>query len=320
MALRGKGLVLEEPCVVAVDRRSGDVVEMGHRALELVSGDARRFDLVRPVQGGKVSDAPRAQRMVARMVRPHGGRFFDRLRVLVAVPAATTSMERRVVREVVERAGASTVELIEHTMSAALGGNLPVHEPVGTMVVDVGAELAEAAILSLGSRVVGASAVLGGATVDDAIADGLRREYGMVVSRSTAEELKLAVSGLHGRARDVVLEARGRTTYDDDAVVALIERDEVQPFVEAHWDAVAEVVRECLVQAPPELGQDLISRGVHLCGGGALLGGLPAALSERFQLPFHVIDDPGRAVISGAGKCLEAMDSLRTLFVDHRTA
>jgi rod shape-determining protein MreB len=316
VVVRGKGLVLDEPAVVAIDRRSGDVIDFGRSALYAAEQRARPVDLVWPVSDGMIGDAARAQRLISRLVRPYAGNLFDRMRVLVTVPASITSMDRRVVRDVIKRAGASVVHLVEHTTAAALGGGLPVHEPVGTMVVDVGAELTEAAILSLGCRVVCASSRTGGSTIDNGIVDAMRRDYGMVVSQVTAEEMKLAVSGLSGSTRDVVLEARGQMAFDGEGVTALVERHEIQPMLDRHHQLASEVIRECLVQAPPELGQDLISRGVHLCGGGALLGGLADALATTFSLPFFVMDEPRHAVIRGASTCLEDMDSLRSLFVD----
>jgi len=307
---------VDEPTVLALRPRSNELLAVGARAIELAASD-ERVQLVRPVQRGAVADSAAAQRILHHLLRPYSGGLMDRARVLVAVPSSTTRAERRAVRDAAKRAGASSVHLIEHVMAAALGADLPVHEPVGTMVVDVGAEVTEAAVLSLGCVVAGASAPVGGATIDGAIKQYLRRDYGMLVSDRTAEGVKRMAGSLRSEA-DGVIEARGTLVLEPGAVTAILERSEVQPALDDVIDAASSVVRECLVQAAPELGQDLISRGVHLVGGGSRLGGLVERLDAEYAIPFRVMDDPEHAVIRGAGKCLEAVDSLRRLFVGEK--
>jgi rod shape-determining protein MreB and related proteins len=316
--VRDRGVVVEEPSVVAVERRSGDVVDAGRSALYLAEESPDRFDLKWPVRHGVAEDAALVQRLVAKLIRPLTGGFMERTRVIVAVPSATSPLERRVVREACKRAGASTVHLIEHVMAAALGGDLPVHEPIGTMVVDVGAGISEAALISVGAIVGSSSVRAGGGDVDRAIKAILRREYGLIITDNTAEHIKLAIGADVGTGQSVMVEARGERAVDGSVMTAILERDEVQSVVDDHIAGAIESVRACLVQAPPELAQDLFSRGVYLSGGGALLGGLASRISSEFALPVHVMVDPDRAVIMGTGKCLEAMESLQKLFIGER--
>ena len=296
-----------------MERRTGEVIDVGRSALHLVERRSE-LDAVWPMRNGVVSDAGVLQRFVTRLMRPYGGSFLDRLHLVVAVPSSSSPIERRSVREAGRRAGASQVHLIEHVMAAALGANLPLHEPVGTMILNVGAGITEAALLSLGCIVASSSVRSGSADIDLAIKNVLRREYAMVISDRTAEDIKLALSGVPANEQ-VMIEARGQMAIDGSTVTAILERDEVQSILDEYVAASVEAVRATLVQAPPELGQDVLSRGVHLAGGGALLGGLAPRLVEAFGVPVHVIDEPERAVINGAGKCLEAKEDLRSLFI-----
>jgi len=300
--------------VVAVDRRSNDVVEVGRTALFRIEREPGSLAEVWPMRNGCVADAELAQRFIARVLRPSGGTFRDRLRVVAAVPAVATPIERRIVREAGKKAGAAEVRLIEHTMAAALGADLPVHEPIGTMILDVGAGVIEAALISLGSVVASSSVRSGSGDVDVDIRSLLKRDYGMVVSDRTSEDIKLALAHAGGREQ-FMIEARGQVILDGSTITAILERDEVQSVVHRHVEVCSEAVRATLVQAPPELAQDVITNGIHLVGGGAQLDGLAEHLSERFKIPVHLVDEPERVVVRGAGKCLEAMDRLRSLFV-----
>lgn len=314
MFVRGSGVVIDEPTVAAVDRRTSEVVEVGQAALQRVDDDDR-LHAVWPVQCGAVADAGVAQRFLTRLLRPCRGSFIERTRVVLTVPSSTTRMERRVARDAVRRAGASNVYLIEQPVAAALGGDLPVHEPVGTMVVVAGAGITEAALLSLGC-VVGVSAVRsGGADVDAAVKLAMRRDYGMSITDRTAEEIKLATNQIGRDQRQVLIEASGRMLADGSMVTALLERDEVQPAVDEYIVRILESVRACLVQAPAELAQDLFTRGINLAGAASLSTGLSDAVSETFGLQARLMEQPAHVAVLGAGKCLEAIERLGSLFV-----
>ncbi len=314
MLVRGLGIVLEEPTVAAVERKSGDVVDVGRSALELAERLPDSIEIAWPMRNGAVADAGLANRFLTRLIRPYKGDFWEKTRLVITVASSTSPIERRSVRDAGKRAGGAQVFLIEHVMAAALGTDLPIHEPVGTMIVDVGAGITEAALLSLGSIVASSGVRSGSADVDIAIKNVLRRDYGIVITAHTAEEIKLAISDVPSEEQ-VMIEARGHATVDGATVTAILEREEVQNILDDYVAASIDAVRATLVQAPPELGQDIILRGVHLAGGGAMLGGLARRLSEEFVLPVHVMPDASRAAVRGAGKCLEAPDTLRDLFL-----
>jgi rod shape-determining protein MreB len=312
--VRGSGLVVDEMCVVGLDVRSGDPIAFGRDAVYRAESDPERVELVWPVRSGAANDELALQQLLTRLIRPHVSGFMERARVVLTVPSCATPFERRSVREATRRAGASSVHLIEHVVAAALGAGLPIHEPVGTCVVDIGAGVTEAALLSLGSVVATSSERSGSVDVDAGIKHVLRRDYGMVISDRTAEHIKLA-AGRAGYEPGQLIEAQGTLAVDGSVMTAILEPDEVQVVMDGYLNASIDAVRACLVQAPPELSQDLITQGIHMSGGGALLGGLAERLANEFGLPVRVIPDPDRVGVVGAGKCLESMDTLRTLFV-----
>lgn len=314
VVVRGAGLIVDELSVVALDRKSGEPVAFGREAVARSEADPDRIEQVWPVRNGAAHDETALHRLLARIIRPQITGMFERARVVITVPSCATPFERRSVREATRRAGASSVHLIAHGIAAALGADLPIHEPVGTCIVDVGAGVTEATLISVGSVVASSSARSGSVDVDSGIKHVLRRDYGMVISDRTAEHIKLAAGRLHA-GEGQLIEARGTLALDGSTMTAILEREEVQDVMDSYLASAIEAVRSCLVQAPPELSQDLITQGLYLCGGGALLGGLADRLAAEFTLPVKVLANPDRVVVNGAGKCLESMDTMKTLFI-----
>lgn len=312
--VRGSGLVVDELSVVAHDRHSGEPVAFGREALARAEADPESIERIWPVRNGAANDEMALHHLLARIIRPQITGMFERARVVITVPSCASPFERRSVREATRRAGASSIHLLEHGVAAALGADLPIHEPVGTCIIDVGAGVTEATLISVGSVVASSSVRSGSVDVDAGIKQVLRREYGMVITDRTAEHIKLAAGRLH-QAEGQLIEARGILALDGSTMTAILERDEVQSVMDSYLASSVEAVRACLIQAPPELSQDLITQGLHLCGGGALLGGLADRLAQEFGLPVRVLANPDRVVVTGAGKCLESMDTLRSLFI-----
>lgn len=312
--VRGHGVVVDEPSVAIVDVRSGDVVEYGNPALNEPADDSGRFEQVSFMRNGAVDSPLVAGQFLSRLIHPYVGRFAERTRMVMCVPSSTTDVERRAIEQVAKKAGASNVYLIEQLMAAALGNDLPVHEPVGTMIVAVGAGTTEVAMLSLGSVVAIGGVRRGSAHLDVEIREMLRREYGMDISRQAAEQVKIALSGLSSDG-SMMIEAAGRQLVDGSAMTAIMSPSEVQPFLDNYLHAVVEATRECLVASPPELAQDLFTRGVYLAGAPAANPKLSARLCDEFGLPIKVMNESATAAVTGAGKCLEALESLRGLFV-----
>jgi rod shape-determining protein MreB len=240
---------------------------------------------------------------------------FHRPRVLICVPSAITEVERRAVKEAARQAGAAEAQLIEQPMAAAIGAGLPIHEPLGNMVVDVGGGTTEVAVISLGGIVALQAIRVGSFDIDASIQTYVRREYGIAIGERTAEEIKLAIGSAYPTEDEVKAEVRGRDLMSGLPKTVILSPEEVRTAIEEQVKAIVDAVIQCLGQAPPELAQDLIMQGINLVGGGGMLRGLDLRIQEETSLPVHLVDAPLECVVLGAGKCLEAFESLRVLFM-----
>jgi rod shape-determining protein MreB len=292
---RGRGIVLNEPTVIALNSRSQDVLAIGHEAWQMIGRTPGYIVAVRPLRQGAITDFDITERMIRLLLQRCGVSRFNRPRVLICVPSAITSVERRAVTEAARRAGASEAFLMEQPMAAAIGAGLQIHEPVGNMVVDVGGGTSECAVISLGGIVAVRALRCGGFDLDSAIQLYVRRVYGIAIGERTAEEVKLAI-GSAG-------------PYEDEV------HAEVRGAIEEQIRQIVSAAVECLGQAPPELAQDIIYQGVHLVGGGSLLRGLAKRLADETAVPVHVVDTPLECVALGAGRCLDSFESLKSLFM-----
>jgi rod shape-determining protein MreB len=235
--------------------------------------------------------------------------------VLICVPSAITHVEQRAVLEAARRAGAAQTFLIEQPMAAAIGAGLPIHEPMGNMVVDVGGGTTEVAVISLGGVVALEALRVGSFDVDAAIQSYVRREYGIAIGERTAEEIKLAIGSAAAVTDEYKAEVRGRDLMSGLPKTIMLVPDEVRGAIEEQVRAICDAVVACLARTPPELAQDLILNGVHLVGGGSMLRGLDRRISKETDLPVHLVDAPLECVVLGAGRCLENFDSLKEMFM-----
>jgi rod shape-determining protein MreB len=235
--------------------------------------------------------------------------------VLICVPSAITEVERRAVKEAARQAGAGDAQLIEQPMAAAIGANLPIHEPLGNMIVDVGGGTTETAVISLGGIVALRAIRVDSFDIDAAIQVYVRREYGIAIGERTAEEIKLAIGSAHPTTDEVKAEVRGRDLMSGLPKTVILSPDEVREAIDEPVSSIVDSVVDCLGSAPPELAQDLIMQGIHLVGGGGMLRGIDTRLAESTHLPVHLVDAPLECVVLGAGKCLEAFESLKVLFM-----
>jgi rod shape-determining protein MreB and related proteins len=270
---------------------------------------------VRPLRQGAITDFDITERMIRLLLQRCGVSRFNRPRVLICVPSAITSVERRAVTEAARRAGASEAFLMEQPMAAAIGAGLQIHEPVGNMVVDVGGGTSESAVISLGGVVAVRALRCGGFDLDSAIQLYVRRVHGIAIGERTAEEVKLAIGSAAPYADEVYAEVRGREVMSGMPRVVKLSPEEVRGAIEEQIRQIVSAAVECLGEAPPELAQDIIFQGIHLVGGGSLLRGLAKRLAIETAVPVHVVDTPLECVALGAGRCLESFDSLRSLFL-----
>jgi rod shape-determining protein MreB len=253
--------------------------------------------------------------MIRLLLQRAGVSRFNRPRVLICVPSAITEVERRAVEEAARGAGANGAYLIEQPMAAAIGAGLPIHEPLGNMVVDVGGGTTETAVISLGGIVALEAIRVGSFDIDASIQTYVRREYGIAVGERTAEEIKLAIGSAWPTDDSVKAEVRGRDLMTGLPKTVILSPEEVREAIEEQVGSIVDSVVKCLGASPPELAQDLISQGIHLVGGGGLLSGLELRLEQETSLPVHLVDAPLECVVLGAGKCLEEFDAVKDLFM-----
>jgi rod shape-determining protein MreB len=312
---RAQGIVLNEPTVIALNIRTQDVLAMGHEAWQMIGRTPGYIQAVRPLRKGAITDFDITQRMIRLLLKRAGVNRFNRPRVLICVPSAITEVERRAVEEAARRAGAAGAYLIEQPMAAAIGAGLPIHEPLGNMVVDVGGGTTETAVISLGGIVALQAIRVGSFDIDAAIQTYVRREYGIAIGERTAEEIKVAIGSASPTADEVKAEVRGRDLMSGLPKTVILAPDEVRRAIDEQVSAIVDSVVQCLGQAPPELAQDLIVQGIHLVGGGGMLSGLDQRLAQETAIPVHLVEAPLECVVLGAGKCLEEFDSLRVMFM-----
>ncbi|GEB53386.1 MULTISPECIES: rod shape-determining protein [Streptomyces] len=307
---RGKGVVLDEPSVVAIDTRTGKVLAVGAEARQAVGRTPGTITATRPLKGGVITDFEATEGMLRHFIRAaRGGRGRGRSpRVVVCVPSGVTGVERRAVLQTAARAGARDVRLIEEPMAAAIGAGLPVHEARGSMVVDVGGGSTEIAIISLGGIVASRSARVAGDALDTAIASYVEREFAMAVGERTAEEIKMALGA------DGLVQVRGRDKNTGMPKVVDLTQDEIREAIEPPLRAMVNAVRDTFDDCPPELYGDVMERGIVLTGGGALLHGLDERLVKETGMPVVVADEPLGCVALGTGRCLEEFDKLDAVF------
>jgi rod shape-determining protein MreB len=312
---RGEGIILNEPTVIAINDRTKDVLAIGSDAWQMIGRTPANIVLSRPLRGGAITDFETTERMIRLIFQRAGISRLSRSRVLICVPSAITHVEQRAVLEAARRAGASQTFLIEQPMAAAIGASLPIHQPLGNMIVDVGGGTSEVAVLSLGGVVALEAVRTGSFDIDAAIQAYVRREYGMAIGERTAEEIKIAIGSAAPTDDEFKAEVRGRDLMSGLAKVIVLTPEEIRDACAEVIDTVMEVVLRALSQTPPELAQDLLSEGAHLVGGGSLLKGFSDRLAKETGVPIHLDEAPLETVVLGAGRCLESFDRLKDMLM-----
>jgi rod shape-determining protein MreB len=311
---RGRGIILNQPTVIALNTRTHDVLAVGNEAWQMIGRTPGYIVAVRPLREGAITDFDITERMIRLLLRRAGVTKFNRPRVLICVPSAITSVERRAVKEAARRAGASSAHLIEQPMAAAIGAGLATHEPIGNMVVDVGGGTAETAVISLGGLVTSRAIRCGGFDMDAAIQQYVRHEYDVAIGERTAEELKLAIGSALPFSDEMKAEVRGREVTTGMPKTVVLTPEEVRYALRDQVELIVATVVDCLGDAPPDLAHDIIYEGIHLVGGGAMLRGLANRLADETDVPVHLVSMPLECVVQGAGMCLDSFDRHRHLF------
>ena len=319
VTLRGKGIVLKEPSVVAINRKTGQIMATGHEAKEMLGRTPEQIKAVRPLKDGVIADFTATQLMLKNLISKVCQRYnVIRPRVVVGVPSGITEVEERAVEESVIQAGAREVYLIEEPMAAAIGANLDVAEPSGNIVVDIGGGTTEVAVISLGGLVVSTSLRVAGDELDDDIVNYIKREMNLAIGETTAEEIKMKIGCAAPLMTDVPMTVRGR-----DLTTGLPKNIEVysSQMLEAMAESVNEIiesVKQTLEKTPPELASDIMEKGIVLAGGGALIQNLDKLLSYKTGMPVYIAENPLDCVVKGTEKTIEDLEKLKTVLINSR--
>ncbi|MFL5735991.1 MAG: rod shape-determining protein [Actinomycetota bacterium] len=311
---QGDGIVLNEPTVVAVNSRTGEVEALGAEAWQMIGGTSGNVIAVRPLRHGVINDFEVTQKMIRVVLRRVGIPRFPKPKVLVCVPSSSTEVERRAVEEAATAAGARGVVLVEEPLAAAIGAGLPIHEPIGNLVVDIGGGNSEMAVVSMGGVVSGRSVPLGGFDLDAAIQTHVRKQYGVAIGETAAEQLKIAIGSAYPVSRYEAARCRGRELATGAPVEVEVSEEEIRQAMSDPVRAIADAARTCLAESPPELTHDVLETGMFLTGGGGLLQGMDMLLSQECEVPVHLTERPLETVVLGAGSMVEHLADYRSSF------
>jgi rod shape-determining protein MreB len=319
VTLRGKGIVLKEPSVVAIDNRTGEIVATGMEAKEMLGRTPEQIKAVRPLKDGVIADFTATQLMLRNILTKVRKKYsVGRPRVVVGVPSGITEVEERAVKESVIQAGAREVYLIEEPMAAAIGANLDVSEPSGSIIVDIGGGTTEVAVVSLGGIVVSHSLRIAGDELDEDIVNYVKRELNLAIGETTAEEVKKEIGCALPLMTEMSKEIRGRDLTTGLPRNVIVTSSQIQVAMAESINEIIEIVKTTLEKTPPELASDIMEKGIVLAGGGALIQNLDKLLSAKTGMPVYVATDPLDCVVKGAGRTLEDLDRLKNVLINSR--
>ena len=319
--MRGKGIVLNEPSVVAIRQEGGPngkttIHAVGHTAKQMLGRVPGNINAIRPMKDGVIADFTVTEQMLKQFIRMASPSrlFAPSPRIIICVPCGSTQVERRAIKESARAAGASEVYLIEEPMAAAIGAGLPVNEAAGSLVVDIGGGTTEVGLISLGGMVYAGSVRVGGDKFDQAIINYIRRNFGMLIGEPTAEMIKKKIGSAFPGSEVMEIEVKGRNIAEGVPRTFTVHSNEILEALSEPLNQIVVAVKNALEKTPPELGADIAEHGLMLTGGGALLRDLDQLLKEETGLPVHVAEEPLNCVVKGCGIALENMDKLRTAF------
>ncbi|ABS34066.1 rod shape-determining protein [Clostridium botulinum] len=309
--IKGKGVVLSEPSVVAINKDVNKVLAVGDEAKQMIGRTPGNIVAIRPLKDGVIADFDVTQIMLKKFIEkvsPKGG--FTNPRIVVCFPSGVTEVEKRAIDEATKSAGAREVVLMEEPMAAAIGAGLPVNEPTGSMIVDIGGGTTEVAIISLGGIVTSKSLRVAGDELDQSIINYIKKEYSLMIGERTAENIKVELGSAYETDEDKTMEIRGRDLITGLPKVITISQKEVREALSEPVISIIEAIKTTLEKTPPELAADIMDKGIMLAGGGALLRGLDQLINEETHMPVHIAESPLDCVAVGAGKALDTIDKI----------
>ncbi len=304
--VRGRGIVLNEPSVVAINTKDGRPLAVGAEAKRMIGRTPGHIQAIRPLKDGVIADFDICEKMLRYFIQRVHTRRWARPRMVICVPSGVTGVEQRAVVDAAEHAGArKPADIIEEPMAAAIGAGLPVHEPGGNMVVDIGGGTTEVAVISLGGIVASESIRIAGDELDESIINYVKKEYSLALGERTAEEIKIALASAHPLEEELYAEVRGRDLVTGLPKTIVVSTEEIREAIEEPVSAIVDAVKVTLDKTPPELAADIMERGIVITGGGALLHGLDARLEAETGMPITIADNPLFSVVIGSGQYLE---------------
>jgi rod shape-determining protein MreB len=317
--VKSQGIVLCEPSVVAIQKNSHSVLAVGEEAKRMLGRTPGNIIAIRPMKDGVIADFEITEDMLRYFIKKiHNRKVFVRPRMVIAIPSGITEVEKRAVKDSAEHAGAREVYLIEEPIAAAIGVGLPIEEPAGNMIIDIGGGTTEIAVISLAGIVFSRSIRIGGDELDEAIIEHLKKTYNLMVGERSAEDIKIKIGSAYPLEQELTMEVRGRDLVAGLPKTITISSEEIREAIAGPVSAILEATRMTLERTPPELSADLIERGIVLAGGGSQLRGIDKLISEETGLPVHVAEDPTTAVALGTGKVLSEIKYLRRVTVRSR--
>ncbi len=313
--LRGKGIIVQEPSLVVVNKRTGDVEAVGTKAKEMLGKTPNSVMTIKPMRDGVIADFEIAEKMLDYFIKKstNNKSFLLRPRIVIGIPTGITQVERRAVKDVALRAKASEVYLIEQPMSASIGAELPISEPTGNMIVDIGGGTTDIAVISLNGIVYNHSIRVAGNEMDEAIIQHIKRKYNLLIGERTAEQVKMQIGSAYPLDEPMTLEIKGRDLREGIPKTIVVDDQEMREAIEDIVSSIIEAIKIALEKTPPELAADIIDRGIVITGGGSLLKNLDKRIREETQLPVFITEDPLTTVVLGAGKMLDDLELLRKI-------
>jgi len=310
--VKGQGIVLWEPSVVALSQDNGEILAVGTEAKKMLGKTPANITALRPMRDGVIADFEVTQRMIRHFIKKvHNRRSLLHPRVVIGVPSCITEVEKRAVRDAAEQAGAREIHLIDEPMAAAIGAEVPVQDPAGNMIVDVGGGTTEVAVISLGAMVLSRSVRVAGNEMDEAIISYFKKEKNLLIGERTAEETKIRITSALPQKEEKTIEVKGRDLASGLPKTAKVSSREISEAMKGPIKTIVTLIKDTLEDTPAELSADLVDRGIIMVGGGALLSGLPELVSKETELPVNLAPDPLTCVVLGAGTYLEELEKLK---------
>ena len=314
---KGKGIVVNEPSIVAINKNNGEIEAVGKEAKDMVGRTPGNIVAIRPMKDGVIADFKVTERMLNYFIhKAHGRKMLVHPRIVIGVPSEITQVEKRAVSESAYRAKASEVHLVEQAMVAAIGAGLPITEPSGNMVVDIGGGTTDVAVISLSGIVYSRSVRVAGNEMDDAIMNYLKRKYNLLIGERTAEQIKITIGSAYPLDRPLTMEIKGRNLIEGVPKTVTIEDSEIREALSECISTILNAIRVALERTPPELSADISDRGIVLTGGGALIKNLDRRIREETGLPVSIAEDPLASVVLGTGKMLTDFKLLRRIAIE----